>query len=102
MNSARCPQCDADLTCFQALDSLAEEKKAAPAEEATGAGKGAKRKSSASSRRAVLLLLLLLVLLGSILFFLNLKAKARALPVTTGTRHSKMRPGTGTRKPILR
>ncbi|MCI5127947.1 MAG: hypothetical protein D3907_05480 [Candidatus Electrothrix sp. AUS3] len=26
VNSASCPQCDADLTCFQALESLAEKK----------------------------------------------------------------------------
>ena len=31
-NCCNCPQCDADLTCFQALDSLFSEQKIVPSE----------------------------------------------------------------------
>ncbi|CAK8720160.1 LysM domain-containing protein [Candidatus Electrothrix laxa] len=73
-DSKKCPQCDADLTCFQALDTLAEQKiaggLAVPA-------KMAEKEGRASNRRAVLLLLLLLVLLASSFFFFSLKAQDR-------------------------
>ncbi|MCW5203341.1 hypothetical protein VU12_10425 [Desulfobulbus sp. US4] len=73
--SKSCPQCDADLTCFQALETLSEKKSSPVAEELAGGAKEEERKSSSSSRRAVLLLLLLLVLIGSGFLFYVLKAQ---------------------------
>jgi hypothetical protein len=76
-HSKKCPQCDADLTCFQALDTLAEQQKLSAAEGLAVPAKMAGKEGRASNRRAVLLLLLLLVLLASIFFFFSLKAKKR-------------------------
>lgn len=74
LNSKKCPQCDADLTCFQALDTLAEQKAveglAVPAQMA-------EKEGQSSNRRAILLLVLLLVLLASSFFFFSLKAQDR-------------------------
>ena len=74
-DSKKCPQCDADLTCFQALDTLTEKKSSLAAEELAAGEKEEERKGSSSSRRAVLLLLLLLVLIGSGFLFYVLKAQ---------------------------
>ncbi|MCI5165927.1 MAG: LysM peptidoglycan-binding domain-containing protein [Candidatus Electrothrix sp. GM3_4] len=68
-DSKKCPQCDADLTCFQALDSLAEG--------STVPAKMAEKEGRSSNRRAVLFLLLLLVLLAASFFFFSRKAKDR-------------------------
>jgi hypothetical protein len=74
-DSKKCPQCDADLTCFHALETLAEHKGGA-AESAVAAQK-AGNEGGGGSRRAVLLLILLLVLLAASFFFFSLKAKNR-------------------------
>ncbi len=71
--SESCPQCDADLTCFQALETLSGNKVAASPGEPTSTGR--KAKGSAGSRRAVLLLLLLLVLLAALFSLYVLKAQ---------------------------
>ncbi|WP_339134021.1 MAG: hypothetical protein WGN25_14290 [Candidatus Electrothrix sp. GW3-4] len=62
-DSKNCPQCDADLTCFQVLETLA--------------AKEAGKEDRSSTRRAVLLLFLLLVLIGTSFFYFSLKAKGR-------------------------
>ena len=74
-DSKKCPQCDADLTCFQALDTLAEQKKLSAAEGLAVSAKMAEKEERASNRRTVLLLLLLLVLIGSGFLFYALKAQ---------------------------
>ena len=70
--SESCPQCDADLTCFQALKTLSANKVAASPREPTT---GRQAKGVAGSRRAVLLLLLLLVLLAALFSLYVLKAQ---------------------------
>lgn len=75
-NSEHCPQCDADLTCFQALEVLAEQKRGAAAAE-SGVPATTGNKGRGGSRRAVLLLVLLLVLLAARFFFFSLKAENR-------------------------
>ena len=75
-NSESCPQCDADLTCFQALETLAE-KSSFPAEKSTGPAQGAERENSSGNRRLILLLLLLLLLIGASSLFYILKVKDR-------------------------
>jgi hypothetical protein len=67
--SKNCPQCDADLTCFQALETLSEKTSAASASTST------EKKGSSGTRRAVLLLLLLLVLIGSFFLLYALKTQ---------------------------
>ncbi|MCW5211826.1 hypothetical protein VU04_02825, partial [Desulfobulbus sp. TB] len=72
-NSASCPQCDADLTCFQALESLSEKKfpLAMPV-------KVAQRKSSSNNSPLsppVLFLCLLLIFVGGYFCFYALRAQ---------------------------
>ncbi|MCI5224531.1 MAG: hypothetical protein D3924_18155, partial [Candidatus Electrothrix sp. AR4] len=72
-NSESCPQCDADLTCFQALDSLADRTVAEPEEFV----KSADRERSSGSRFALFFLLFLLILLLLFFLFFFLKTKDR-------------------------
>ena len=77
-NSESCPQCDADLTCFQALDNLAEQGAASyPEGEKFSGSEKAAREDSRGSRCMIFLLLLLLVLIGSSSLFYILKIKDR-------------------------
>ncbi|MCI5150378.1 MAG: LysM peptidoglycan-binding domain-containing protein [Candidatus Electrothrix sp. MAN1_4] len=72
-----CPQCDADLTCFQALETLSKNTGAASAstdKSARTPGKGSSGTQS-GSRRAVLLLVLLLVLIGAFFSVYILRAQ---------------------------
>ncbi|XOF35471.1 MAG: LysM peptidoglycan-binding domain-containing protein [Candidatus Electrothrix sp. YB6] len=71
----KCPQCDADLTCFQALDTLAEHNSADRADNA----EAAEQKSSSDNRAAVFLLLLLLVLLSLLFLFFFFRTSNRVL-----------------------
>lgn len=76
--SESCPQCDADLSCFQALETLAEKNKnSGSAEKATESEQGAARKDSPGGRYTILLLLLLLLLIGASSLFYILKVKDR-------------------------
>uniref|UniRef100_UPI0040572D48 hypothetical protein n=1 Tax=Candidatus Electrothrix sp. TaxID=2170559 RepID=UPI0040572D48 len=73
--SKSCPQCDADLTCFQALETLSKNTGAASADKsAQTAGKGSSGTQS-GSRRAALLLVLLLVLIGAFFSLYILRAQ---------------------------
>jgi hypothetical protein len=74
--SESCPQCDADLTCFQALKTLAENKAAVSETISTA------EKEGAGTRRAVLLLLLLLVLIAALFSLYILKAQEHASALT--------------------
>ncbi len=71
--SESCPQCDADLTCFQALETLSGNKVAASPGEPTSTRR--KSKGSSGTRRAVLLLFLFLVLLAALFSLYVLKAQ---------------------------
>ncbi len=75
-NSERCPQCDADLTCFQALDALS----GANVVDQAAFKKTAERNSS-GNRRAVpaLLLILLVVALLFFFFFLHMRNRFQEL-----------------------
>lgn len=73
--SKSCPQCDADLTCFQVLETLSKNTGAASADKsARTAGTGSSGTQS-GSRRAVLLLVLLLVLIGTFFSLYILRAQ---------------------------
>ena len=69
--SKSCPQCDADLTCFQALETLSKNTTATSAE---GTPKTAEN-SSSGTRRAVLLPVLLLVFIAALFSVYILKTQ---------------------------
>ena len=78
LKSTTCPQCDADLTCFQALDALVANNLPAVIPAARKAAEpAAERKDASNTRRAVLLLLLLLALIGAGFFYFFLQTKGR-------------------------
>ncbi|MCI5117811.1 MAG: hypothetical protein D3913_07600 [Candidatus Electrothrix sp. LOE1_4_5] len=70
VNSASCPQCDADLTCFQALESLAEKKFPVPVPV-----KVPQKKKNPFLSPPVLFLCLLLIFVGGYFCFYALRAQ---------------------------
>jgi hypothetical protein len=71
LNSESCPQCDADLTCFQALDTLSAPPPAEQAEPAKSTAQG----SSSNNRFALPALLLFLVIISLFFIFFSLKTR---------------------------
>jgi nucleoid-associated protein YgaU len=68
----QCPQCDADLTCFQALETLAANNSADSTENTESSG-AAEQHASSDNRAPVFLLLVLLILLSLLFLFFFLR-----------------------------